>query len=511
MAYGLPLFVFVWFDERVPTSHVPRKAFSIVGLLAGLAGVAAVTAVFSQLIVANSSTVGFSFLMVVLAVATFRGFRVAASVAVAATFCFNFFFLPPVGRLTVADPENWAALLAFLVTALVASRLSDKAQREAAEAKLRQMETERLYALSRAILLTDPSRAIGTQAAQSIAQIFEWPCVLILDAKSQQLYQGGVRECGDWAARLEETIRTGVHMHDAALELDIWPISLGGSPMGALAAVGSGASSDGAVQSMLNLVAIALERVRTEEAANRAEASRQSEEFKSTLLDAIAHEFKTPLTSIKAAATGLRMIDAKASAEHQELTAIIDEEADRLSQLVTEAVKMAEVDAGKVRLRRDETTAGELLEAATAVFDGRGADRIERRDGEGWGVRLTVDRELMSLALRQVLDNALKYSGASVAAAAAVVRCECGVEGGFVTVRIADSGPGIPERDQERIFDKFYRRANTRDQVPGTGLGLHIAREIARIHGGDLFLECGLAPQPMTGATFCFRIPKDRK
>jgi two-component system sensor histidine kinase KdpD len=507
VAFGLPPFAFVCFDGKVRPSHVPRKAFSIAGLLAGLAGVAAVTALFSQAIVANSSTVGFSFLMVVLAVATFGGFRVAASVAVAATFCFNFFFLPPVGRLTVADPENWAALLAFLVTALVASRLSDKAQREAAEAKLRQRETEQLYALSRAILLTDPSRAIGTQAAQSIAQIFEWPCVLIFDAKSQQTFRGGTRECGDWGAKLADTIRNGVHHRDGALDLDIWPISLGGSPMGALAAVGSGASSDGAVHSMLNLVAIALERVRTEEAANRAEAARQSEEFKSTLLDAIAHEFKTPLTSIKAAATGLRMIDAEASPEHQELTTIIDEESDRLSQLVTEAVKMAEVDAGKVRLRRDETTAGALLDAARAVFDGRGAERIEKRDSEGWDVRLIADRDLMSLALRQVLDNALKYSSATAAA----VRCECGVEGGFVTVRIADQGPGIPERDQERIFDKFYRRANTRDQVPGTGLGLHIAREIARIHGGDLFLESGIAPQQSTGATFCFRIPKDRK
>ncbi|BDC50621.1 hypothetical protein F183_A29370 [Bryobacterales bacterium F-183] len=465
-------------------------------LLAGLAGVAAVTFLFSGLIVANSSTVGFCFLMVVLGVATFGGFRVAATVAVAATVCFNFFFLPPVGRLTIADPENWAALSAFLITALVASRLSDKAQREAAEARMRQQETEQLYSLSRAILLTDPTRSIGTQAAQSIAQIFDWPSVVVFDAKSQQVFRGGPVEFAEpLDSRLDETIRMGTHYRDAARDLNIWPISLGGSPMGALAAVGSKAS-DGAIQSMLNLVAIALERVRTEEAANRAEAARQSEEFKSTLLDAIAHEFKTPLTSIKAAATGLRMVEPEAQGE---LTKVIEEEADRLSQLVTEAVKMAEVDAGKVRLRRDETTAKALLDAAASIFEGRGAERILTL-GEGWHTRLVVDRELMTLALRQVLDNALKYSNADAA-----VTCTAGLEGGFLTIRIADQGPGIPERDQERIFDKFYRRASTRDQVPGTGLGLHIAREISRIHGGDLFLEL-----ETPGATFCFRMPKDR-
>ncbi|MBS1831620.1 MAG: hypothetical protein JST65_02850 [Acidobacteria bacterium] len=304
-------------------------------------------------------------------------------------------------------------------------------------------------------------------------------------------------------SKLRDTISTGAHYRDDAQDLDIWPISLGGSPMGALAAVGNRAS-DGAVQSMLNLVAIALERVRTEEAATRAEASRQSEEFKSTLLDAIAHEFKTPLTSIKAAATGLRMIDPTAKLEHEELTSIIEEEADRLSQLVTEAVKMAEVDAGKVRLRRGDVTAGALLDAAKTVFDGRGADRIQAF-GKHWDTRLVADKDLLNLAIRQVLDNALKYSTAATA-----VVCECGVEGGFLTIRISDEGPGIPERDQERIFDKFYRRANTRDSVSGTGLGLHIAREIARIHDGDLFLEFGTVAA-RRGATFCFRLPKDRK
>lgn len=476
-------------------SDLPWKPSYLRGALFGVGGVAGVTALFTQVLAVNASTVGFLLLTVVLATATTAGFRVSALVSVAAMLCFNFFFLPPVGRFTIADPENWVALFTFLLTALVASHLSDRARKQTIEAKRRQLETEQLYALSRAILLTESSRPIGTQAAQNIAQIFSSRAVMILDSKSGQCFQGGEQATTGWESRLDEVVRLGNHQRHAAEDLDVWPISLGGKPIGALGAVGI-AVSDGAVQSMLNLVAIALERVRTEEAANRAEAARQSEEFKSTLLDAIAHEFKTPLTSIKAAATGLQTLDPARTGDHQELAAIIEEETDRLSQLVTEAVKMAELDAGKVRLQREPVSAEMLLMATVETFEGRGAERF--LVSTTTEASLPVDRELMTLALRQVLDNALKYSDPD-----SVIACKAVETGEEVQLRVEDEGPGVPERDRQRIFEKFYRRASTRDQVPGTGLGLHIAREITRMHGGDLWVESGTSQ----GAAFCFRVP----
>lgn len=471
------------------------RSFSAAGLALGLAGVGIVTLAFSRLPGVNVSTVGFSFVIVVLGIATASGFWTAAAVALAAMLCFNFFFLPPIGRFTIADPENWVALFTFLLTALVASHLSDRAQKRAADARRHQRETEQLYSLSRAILLTESSRPIGAQAAQAIAQIFDSKAVVILDAKSGRSYRGGSGEVASWEPRLEEVSRVGNHQGQPDVNLDIWPISLGGSPVGALGAVGIRAS-DGAVQSMLNLVAIALERVRMEEAANRAEAARQSEEFKSTLLDAIAHEFKTPLTSIKAAATGLRTIDPANSRDQQELMSIVEEEANRLSTLVAEAVKMAEVDAGNVALHPAHVSSADLLAAVRSGFEGRGADRIAWCDTPG--VDLVVDRDLMILAIRQVLDNALKYSPAG-----SPVSCSTESSSTRFTLRIADCGPGIPERDRESIFDKFHRLSGTREQVPGTGLGLHIAREIARMHGGDLRVE----PNSPQGAAFYFHLP----
>ena len=472
-----------------------HKPFAITGLALGLGGVAAVTVMFTQLLPVNTSTAGFFFLMVVLGVATISGFRISAFISVVAMLCYNFFFLPPVGRFVIADPENWVALFTFLLTALVATHLSDRAQKQATEAKRRQQETEQLYALSRSILLTEASRPVGTQTAQSIAQIFDLPAVMIVDGKTSLRFQGGLQDLQGVEARLQDVILQGAHQRDEALDLDIWPIALGGRPMGALAATNV-RLSDGAVQSILNLVAIALERVRMEEAANRAEIARKSEEFKSTLLDAIAHEFKTPLTAIKAAVTGMRATNLPMRPDQLELTEIIEEEADHLTQLVTEAGKMAEIDAGKVKVERLAVQPFDLLKAARATFEGRGADRLRIEPYPDAAV--LVDADLMTLAIRQILDNALKYSTPGTP-----VTCEVASEGERVLIRIADSGPGIPESDRERIFQKFYRDPSVRDRVPGSGLGLYIAREIARIHGGDLYVQ----PTDFGGAVFCFSLP----
>jgi two-component system, OmpR family, sensor histidine kinase KdpD len=484
-------------NSPVPTQWRSAITLFLQGLFFGIIALVGVVAVFTRVVHANATTVGFVLLLVVLAVATARGLAAASVISLAGMLCFNFFFLPPVGRFTIADPENWIALFAFLVTALVASHLSNRAQQQAWQARRSQRETEQLYALSRAILLTEANRPIGLQAAQSIAQIFELPSVTILDSKSASFHRGGAVEmASDERLQLEgalhEVARQG--RRQATGDIQILPIALGGNPIGALAVQGINAS-DGAIQSTVNLVAIALERVRTEEAARRAEASRRSEEFKSTLLDAIAHEFKTPLTSIKAAATGLRIAQSQLASDQRELAAIIEEETDRLSQLVTEAFKMAEVDAGRTTPKPSSVHVSDLFHTAKNSFEGRGGERIQIL--ETHGARIWADRDLIALALRQLIDNALKYSGAHSS-----IRLDDVAEDSCLVLRVADDGPGIPEPDRDRIFDKFYRRANA-SQTPGTGLGLHIAREIARIHGGDLRIGEGIAK----GAIFCLSLP----
>jgi two-component system sensor histidine kinase KdpD len=457
------------------------RAHAIGGGVLGVLIVFAITWFCASVARVNATTAGFAYLIVVLAVATTRGLWEAVAVSVVAMLCFNFFFFPPVGQLTIADPQNWVALFTFLVTALVASHLSNRAKRQAVEARERQRETEQLYAFSRSILLTDASKPIGFEVARSIAETFDCPAVALYDASANVVYKGGNSDLDQVDQALRQIAMEGTTLSGA--DEVTTPIRLGGQPIGALALKGL-RCSDGALQALANLVAIALEKARSAEVASKAEAARQSEEFKSTLLDAIAHEFKTPLTSIKAAATSMLSPGSGLPPALDDLAQVIDEESDRLGKLVTEAVRMSEIEAGKVRLDRKPEAVGAVIEEVVAGFGSQLEDRqLELHIADGLP-QVSIDRGLIVLALRQLVDNALKYSPA-----ASPIRIGCGREGNSVWIMVADEGPGVPARERERIFERYYRRNLSRGQVPGTGLGLHIAREIARAHGGDLWAE----------------------
>ena len=464
-------------------------------LTISLAAVAGITFVCFQVIPVNATTAGFAYLLGILATAAAWGLAEAVIASVVAMLCFNFFFFPPVGQFTIADPQNWVALFAFLATALVASHLSDRVKKQALEAKSRQRETEQLYALSRAILLMESSRSVGFQVVLHIAEIFDCRAVALYDVKTGEVFRGGVEDLPDIESQLKQVVMLGTNKLDAPTHVLLAAIPLGGQPVGGLALKGL-VPSDGALQALLNLVAIALERVRTAEAASRAEAARQSEEFKSTLLDAIAHEFKTPLTSIKAASTSILSDSIAVSPHFRELATIIDEETDRLSLLVTEAVRMSQIEAGKIHLNRQSLATDDLLRRVVRHFESR-ADGRELHLSAGADLPLiAVDPEMISLALRQLMDNALKYSPPG-----SPVEINATMADYTVLIRIRDHGPGIPEKERERVFEKFYRRQVVKDRVPGTGLGLHIAREIVRAHGGDVKIE------GEGGSEFCITLP----
>jgi two-component system sensor histidine kinase KdpD len=159
---------------------------------------------------------------------------------------------------------------------------------------------------------------------------------------------------------------------------------------------------------------------------------------------------------------------------------------------------MSQIDAGKIRLERESLDVAELLAKVVGNFESQAAGRPLRVEPARNLPRISADPELLSLALRQLIDNALKYSPPTSA-----IRVTADLEEERVVIRVEDRGPGIPERERERIFDKFYRRGGSRDRVPGTGLGLYIAREIIRTHGGDLWIE----GEPGEGSEFCAALP----
>jgi two-component system sensor histidine kinase KdpD len=460
--------------------------------------VAAVTVICFRIVPVNATTAGFAYLIAVLFVAARWGLTESISGAVAAGLCYNFFFLPPIGTFAIADPQNWVALLVFLSTSITASHLSTQAKRRAVEATERQREMEKLYALSRSILLIEPTQQqVPKQLAMQVAQSLGATAIALYDRQTGETYRSGPEDFPDSTAELEQAAVQGTFFRDEKTKTVITSIRLGAQPIGGLGLKGV-ELSDSALQGLANLVAIGLERARAQEAASRAEAARQSDELKSTLLDALAHELKTPLTAIKAASTALLSSSALKEVQQRELISIVDEETDRLSILVTEAIQLARIEAGRVQLRRENHSVCELINSVVEKVQPAAAGRqIEVRIPADVPP-LWVDRELMEVALRQLIDNAFKYSPPDSAVAVTVSSSD-----GRVVISVADHGPGIPEAEQTLIFEKFYRAEASRHQIPGAGLGLVIAREIIHVHGGEIWVESKLGE----GSVFHVSVP----
>ena len=350
----------------------------------------------------NPTTAALGFLLVVLFVATAWGSRPAVFASLVALVSFNFFFLPPVGTLRISDPDNWIAFVAFVITALMAGRLSNRAERRAAEAELARAEIERVY------------------------------------------------------RQLQETF----------------------------------------------------------ERASEAKALKQSEQLKSALLDAVTHDLRTPLTSIKASVTTLlEEFETKVESEEpfklesdarKEMLIVINEEADRLNHFIEDLMEMAQLKAGEMQLRKHWGSVEEIVSAALT----RAAPRTREHkieillEDELPSVR--VDERAVAEVLYNLLENAAKYSPPG---SAIQVKASTG-DYGTVNVSVEDEGPGIPVDLRERVFDRFFRTMHSSkaglNQPAGTGMGLAIARGITEAHEGRIWVE---STDDGRGARVVFTLP----
>ena len=481
-------------------------------LALGLAGVLAATVALRLAHVANATTVALGYLLITLFVASLGNLAVAVSTSIAATLCFNFFFLPPVGTFTIADAHNWIALVTFLIVSVVASRLSATAQARAREALERRNELTRLFDVTRDILLTTEREGALEAIARHVARRFELDVVAICvpGQEGWTVHHGGTatpsiasadldRAFASAAGAMEFDARTrayGGHREIAsnAGTLAVVPVRIGSRAI-ALLAAGGRTLEPGTRDAIAGIVAIALERSQFLEERRGAELAQQRAELSSALLASLSHNLRTPLTAIR---TAISNLDSPALPEDQrrEQAHVAATELERLTRLFDEILDMARIESGTVRPRRSWTTPAEVVEAAIShaapALAGRDV-RVDARDEEA----VEIDPRLASSALSHLLENAARYAGDGPID----VRAWADHEG--LRMEVRDHGPGLQPHELERLFEPFYRGELFRNQMPGTGMGLAITRGLVAADGGRVWAE-NLQPR---GAAFTIAVP----
>jgi two-component system, OmpR family, sensor histidine kinase KdpD len=460
--------------RRLPAIPWRRRAL---GVLLGAVGLALLTVILTALRERLAlSTVLLLYLCLVVGIAALGGWWPAAAGAVAAFLVVNWYFVPPLHGFHIASTENAFALAAFVAVAAVVSLLMGRAARLRLEAGRSRAEAQALTRMAgTAIGEPDPLPALVDQLRATFGA--EAAAVLQRSGAAWQVVAGAGAE-----PPLEPAVgATSLSLGDDAL------LVLRGGPLAA--------EDRGVLGAFAAQLAAAMRHRALEEEASAAARSASLNQLRSTILNSVSHDLRTPLSSIKAAVSSLRQTDITWSdADRGELLATIEEEADRLNALVGNLLDMSRLQAGALSLALRPIGFDEVVPRALRYL--RQAEVSVEVDVPETLSRVKADPALLERAVANVADNALAWSPAGQA-----VRISASEAAGRVELRIADRGPGIPAEGRERVFEPFQRFGH-RPRGEGTGLGLAVAKGFVEAMGGTIELE----DTPGGGQTVCISL-----
>jgi two-component system sensor histidine kinase KdpD len=453
--------------------------------LVALLGIIAVTFACYRIIHVNATGAALALLLAILFTGTYAKLFETILAAIVATLCLDYFFIAPIGSITVADPQGWTALIVFLTVSVLATNLSTRVRNQHDELTSRQREVEKLYALSRAMLLGRGAEDVRRLMVNKCIELFGFSEVALFESATGRIHRSQT-ESSISDEKLRQVALSGSVNHDEASEATIIPVNLGNKSLGSLA-FGGLALPEATLQSLGNTLALGLAQTQAQEAATRAEAIRKSEELKSMMIDALAHDLKTPLTVMQAAAGTLVQSSMISAEQRRDLLEVIQQEALGLERMLAEAIHLARIDAKRLKLECQPLEVSELIQSALALLAEQVASHPIKIELPADLPLVFADKELISQALKQLIDNAAKYS-----AQGSTITISGTETNGILSISVRDQGPGLTEIEQGRVFDKFYRGRHDGSSVQGTGMGLAIAKEISEAHGGSMSVESQL-------------------
>lgn len=475
-----------------------------VAALAGLLALGGVTWLLRVgLGLVNPTIAALTFVLIVVVVAARASRLASTAISITAFAAFNYFFLPPVGTWTIADPQNWVALFTLLVVSLVVGHLASVARAQTLSAEQRRAETLRLFDFSRDVLLVTDDRESLVVLTRSLCARYRFDGAMIALRTSEgwERHFSGIRvaEVPDdeltraWtevgrALQFDARERAYSGQTNAAAGtamIRLVPIRRGTDTVGLLGVTGDNIDA-GPLDTLAGLAAIAVERVTQSEARRHADVQRERAALSSALLSAMAHDLRTPLTAIRVAAENLGGEGLPEPMRHEQAVLIRDE-ASRLHRLFENILEMARIDVGGVSSSPTWTFPSEVVDGARALVGPRLREHEVRVHVEADRAVL-IDPRLVATALAHVLENAAKYAPPGTP-----IDVEGAASSTGVTFDVRDYGPGIPPSDVSRVFEPFYRGQLGSGRTTGTGMGLAIARGLLAAAGGRIWCESASA------------------
>jgi two-component system, OmpR family, sensor histidine kinase KdpD len=438
------------------------------------------------------------YLLAVVLAATRLGLKPAIMTAFLSVLAFDFFFVPPRFTFSVYDTEYLITFAALFTVGVVISTLVAKSSERAETIREREVQTASLYYLSRDLAAAPDITAILDAAIRNFGESFNASLAILLPEGERLEIKAASRELhldikelavADWAFRNRQAAGRGTETLGSAALLYL-PLQTSTSVLGVMG-VKLAEDADYAypqnrrlLDAFTSQVTLAIERVKLGKQAEQAQILQARETLERALLSSVSHDLRTPLVSIIGALDTLREnVHTLVDKARRELLDTACEEAERLNRFVGNLLDMTRLEAGALTLKEELSDIQDLVGCALAALEQRiGTRKIEVQLPANLPL-VRMDMALMTQVLVNLLDNALKYSLPK-----SDIQIAARMDNGRLTLEVSDRGPGVPESDLKRVFDKFYR-IPVPEGAGGTGLGLSICKGIVEAHGGKIRAE----------------------